>query len=109
MPAATPAAPSYRPRLPRGAGRGGSGGREDREDREGGEGGGHKEREQTCAPDAMDVRLDLLGHVEVDHVLHVGEIEPFRRNVRRHQHVRLDPQRDLLCQYQRLRSTGLGR
>ena len=41
----------------------------------------------TCATDAMHVVLDVLGHVEVDHVLYVGKVEALGGHVGGDEHV----------------------
>mmetsp|Transcript_30466 Transcript_30466/g.76481 ORF Transcript_30466/g.76481 Transcript_30466/m.76481 type:complete len:586 (-) Transcript_30466:154-1911(-) len=43
----------------------------------------------TRAPNAMHVVLDLLGHVKVDDVLDVGEVQPLGRHVGGHEHILL--------------------
>ena len=44
-------------------------------------------RHRTCAPNAMGVVLDVLGAVEVNHMLHPRDVNAAARHVGTHQHV----------------------
>jgi len=41
----------------------------------------------TRPPDAVDVILRMLRHVVIDHVAHVGDVQPARGDVRGHEHL----------------------
>ena len=43
----------------------------------------------ACATDAMHIVLDLVGHVKIDDVLDVWEVQSLAGHIGRHQHILL--------------------